>query len=346
MRTQEVQRRAVAFTLIELLVVVAIIALLISILLPSLSKAREQARTTLCLSLIAQMERAMDLYQEDYDGVFPFMSKGHETAAQGADTKETWLADWLSFDDPEEAIRTIGYSHQEDWGAYAQAVPRTGTLFTYTRFERLYACPDYLREAQVAQRAFNYTRALWGRLWRLPEEYLKLGEAVPSQWGGVDGPIMKLARIHSPAELPILLDEQWNRHVGTAGELGDHGYAYNCGDYLFHGDNNIAVAHGQPVKSRFHNYDFNDMAGLDPFLWKRGSIVCYDGHAELRRDPWPAFPLGDNRRDSVSGIYRLGSKGPRLFDEMYALSAYLTAIICAQRGFDPQVRYGHPPNPW
>ncbi len=54
------------FTLIELLVVVAIIALLIAILLPSLSKARKQARTSVCASRISQLAKSLFLYAEDY----------------------------------------------------------------------------------------------------------------------------------------------------------------------------------------------------------------------------------------------------------------------------------------
>jgi prepilin-type N-terminal cleavage/methylation domain-containing protein/prepilin-type processing-associated H-X9-DG protein len=54
------------FTLIELLVVVAIIALLVSILLPSLGKAREQAKKSFCANNLGQLGRACHIYGGEY----------------------------------------------------------------------------------------------------------------------------------------------------------------------------------------------------------------------------------------------------------------------------------------
>jgi prepilin-type N-terminal cleavage/methylation domain-containing protein/prepilin-type processing-associated H-X9-DG protein len=64
-------RKSRAFTLVELLVVIGIIALLISILLPALSKARKSANTARCLSNLRQVATGFQFYMGDYKGALP-----------------------------------------------------------------------------------------------------------------------------------------------------------------------------------------------------------------------------------------------------------------------------------
>ena len=70
-RTSRPQRNRRAFTLVELLVVVAIIAVLVSMLLPAMRRVWEQARSVQCQSNIRQVGLALNLYANAHDGVIP-----------------------------------------------------------------------------------------------------------------------------------------------------------------------------------------------------------------------------------------------------------------------------------
>lgn len=78
-RPHSMRALARGFTLIELLVVIAIIALLIGILIPALSKAREGARTTKCLANVRGLGQSVTFYANDFKDWFPQMTPGRAT---------------------------------------------------------------------------------------------------------------------------------------------------------------------------------------------------------------------------------------------------------------------------
>ncbi len=61
------------FTLIELLVVISVITLLIALLLPALSKARDAANAAVCMSQVRQIGLALTAYCEDHKGWLPIV---------------------------------------------------------------------------------------------------------------------------------------------------------------------------------------------------------------------------------------------------------------------------------
>jgi prepilin-type N-terminal cleavage/methylation domain-containing protein len=92
--------RTGGFTLIELLVVVAIIALLISILLPSLARARELAKRTQCGANSRSFAQACLIYSESSAGVLPTAAQpGLEGRAGATSGFQTWVGSRREFPD-------------------------------------------------------------------------------------------------------------------------------------------------------------------------------------------------------------------------------------------------------
>jgi len=86
-RLSQNKGRRLGFTLVELLVVIGIIALLISILLPSLNRARETANRVKCASNLRQIGQAIMLYANDNKGNYPRTTMG---TTQGFTFNPTW----------------------------------------------------------------------------------------------------------------------------------------------------------------------------------------------------------------------------------------------------------------
>jgi prepilin-type processing-associated H-X9-DG protein/prepilin-type N-terminal cleavage/methylation domain-containing protein len=90
-----------AFTLVELLVVIGIIAILISLLLPSLARAREQAKVVQCASNLGQLHRGFVLFAHEHNGVLPkawfnskargdFSAPSSPSSVFNYDTPDSW----------------------------------------------------------------------------------------------------------------------------------------------------------------------------------------------------------------------------------------------------------------
>ena len=141
-RRQTLLAAHAGFTLIELLVVIGIIAVLMAVLLPALSRAKGLAQSIACLNNLKQLQTCWLMYANDHDGSLPPNLSVYDLSTgrpiPGLDLRMTWCAGNAQTD-----VNTVNIEN--------------GYLFPYNRSTAIYHCPA--DKARVAGSDVRHTRS-------------------------------------------------------------------------------------------------------------------------------------------------------------------------------------------
>ena len=306
-------RNAAAFTLVELLVVIGIIAVLISILLPSLNSAREQGKTTACNANLRQIHNGFAMYgvaNKDWIPA-PFASNDYKIPGSGFSPAGSGPADGYAtgFAWPFFIARYMGYKDLFPGKYDTLAVQQLDT----SRATSIFQCPSFAREPLAGEIVIdplvvfstslsrfqliggygmnpwlppktpgNYIVPSYSGIQAFDGTSISFAEIFKFKFGGA----AKLSKVKKSTAVVLVADSS-----GHAGQLGDTGDAltpaaanpliHYSTDYLRHnrrnGLNSLFVGgHGSymPKKEALPLYITNR---IDPNTgaWRGGNQFCF-----------------------------------------------------------------------
>jgi prepilin-type processing-associated H-X9-DG protein/prepilin-type N-terminal cleavage/methylation domain-containing protein len=277
------------FTLVELLVVIGIIAVLVSVLLPSLASARRAAQMTQCLAIQRQIATGALLHASNHRNYFPLaghfkgikVSGGRvtpESVNDGSRRKYTYtyvaepwaqatvLAPWHA------AIAIeLGKRHATDGGTDDEIADRETGLDSYLKY---FLCPSHRdKSTDIEQESIIYYGG-GGRPWLIKGSYV-VNEAV----FGIDDSLGRVrgnaARVRKPAQTVMLSDG----NMSSVRDYTTPGGAYNWATFI----NKTALPPVTLADALANNALAGDRTNFDRARHKgKINILFCDGHAETR----------------------------------------------------------------
>jgi len=241
-------RKRNAFTLVELLVVIGIIAVLISLLLPALNRAREQAKQVNCASNLRQMGQAMAMYVNEWQyypgcycttqgqpfAVWPSRLRAYMNGNQEVfwcpsnDPANKWLRDW-------NAYPKFAKANAADTGyGYKVGEPLLDPTSQIYLLGFSYGWNDWGYGGAFTGNAFYPSRGIGGDVHDTPT-----ANPTPNYRYGQ----LKASLVKEPADCIAITDTQHQQTQGWQYNV-DPGNANECPGSIHHGGCNVLFCDG------------------------------------------------------------------------------------------------------